>query len=226
MKQFVITDIHGCLKTSKALLTKIEFEPTDELYLLGDYIDRGPNSKGVIDHIWHLQNAGYTVNCLKGNHEAICYDQATNPDSRYNWLPQGGKECLQSFGVSSAQNIPQLYLNWMNDLPHYFEVGNYILVHAGFKFDMPNPLEEQHSMLWARYWYDKINWQWLGDRIIVHGHTPIELNNILSLQKNVAENQYLNLDNGCVYLNLKKGLGHLVALELGSNELTTQHCLD
>jgi len=226
MKQFAITDIHGCLKTFKALLAKIELKPTDELYLLGDYIDRGPNSKGVIDHIWKLQKNGYSVNCLKGNHEAICYEQATNPDSRYNWLPQGGKECLQSFGASSAQNIPQSYLNWMNELQHYFEVDNYILVHAGFKFDMPNPFDEEHSMLWARYWYGKINWQWLGNRIIIHGHTPTDLDNILLLQKKVAENQYLNIDNGCVYAGKKNGMGNLIALELGSNELTTQVNID
>ena len=54
MNKYAISDIHGCLKTFKALLTKLDFSKQDELYLLGDYIDRGPDSKGVIDYIWNF----------------------------------------------------------------------------------------------------------------------------------------------------------------------------
>ncbi|MFT5168289.1 MAG: serine/threonine protein phosphatase 1, partial [Saprospiraceae bacterium] len=64
MKQYAISDIHGCAKTFKALLEQISFSKEDVLYLLGDYVDRGPDSKGVIDHIWQLQSEGYTVFCL------------------------------------------------------------------------------------------------------------------------------------------------------------------
>lgn len=60
MRKFTISDIHGCAKTFKALLNRISFSKEDELYLLGDYIDRGPDSRGVIDHIWHLQKTGHT----------------------------------------------------------------------------------------------------------------------------------------------------------------------
>jgi len=71
MKKYVISDIHGCAKTFKALVDRISFSREDELYLLGDYIDRGPDSKGVIDHIWDLLETGYTVHCLTGNHEQM-----------------------------------------------------------------------------------------------------------------------------------------------------------
>lgn len=63
-----------CLKTFKSLLKKISVSKSDELYILGDFIDRGPQSKGVIDYIWELQKLGYIVHCLKGNH-----DQTFNP---------------------------------------------------------------------------------------------------------------------------------------------------
>ncbi|MEO0876095.1 MAG: metallophosphoesterase, partial [Bacteroidota bacterium] len=66
MRKFAISDIHGCLKTFEALLDQIQFTTQDELYLLGDYIDRGPDSKGVIDLIWKMQADGYQVKCLRG----------------------------------------------------------------------------------------------------------------------------------------------------------------
>ena len=69
MNKFAISDIHGCAKNFKALLDRISLSLGDELYLLGDYIDRGPDSKGVIDHVWQLQKTGHTVHCLCGNHE-------------------------------------------------------------------------------------------------------------------------------------------------------------
>ena len=61
MSRFAISDIHGCYKTLLALLDKIAFSKADELYILGDYVDRGPDSKGVIDHIFYLREQGYTV---------------------------------------------------------------------------------------------------------------------------------------------------------------------
>ena len=66
MRKFAISDIHGCLKSFEALLDKIQLSTSDELYILGDYIDRGPDSKGVIDYIWKLEQEGYAVKCLRG----------------------------------------------------------------------------------------------------------------------------------------------------------------
>jgi len=71
MRQIAISDIHGCARTFQALLDKIQLSTNDQLYLLGDYIDRGPDSKGVIDTILGLINAGYRVQTLMGNHEKM-----------------------------------------------------------------------------------------------------------------------------------------------------------
>jgi len=81
MRQFAIADIHGHLKTFKALLREINFTVFDELFLLGDFIDRGPDSKGVIDYIEELKQTGYTVYCLRGNHEQLCLDAAPGNDA-------------------------------------------------------------------------------------------------------------------------------------------------
>ncbi|MEM9260991.1 MAG: metallophosphoesterase, partial [Bacteroidota bacterium] len=71
MPRYAISDIHGCAATFRTALKTIAFSQKDELFLLGDYIDRGPDSMGVLEHIWTLQATGYEVTCLRGNHEQM-----------------------------------------------------------------------------------------------------------------------------------------------------------
>ena len=136
MRKFAISDIHGCLQTFEALLQQIQFSTKDELYLLGDYIDRGPDSKGVIDLIWKMQEDGYQIQCLRGNHEQMLLNIINTP---YHPLDRGDEQLLASFGVHHAQNIPKPYLDWCAQLPYHFEVDNYILVHAGLNFGSTDP---------------------------------------------------------------------------------------
>ena len=71
--RWVVPDIHGHIKTLRALIEeRIELQKSDSIYFLGDYIDRGPDSKGVIDYIMSLQSFGYDVHCIRGNHEDYC----------------------------------------------------------------------------------------------------------------------------------------------------------
>ena len=73
INRWVIPDIHGHLNTLKSLIeTRINLSRLDSVYFLGDYIDRGPDSKGVLDYIMNLQKENYDIHCLKGNHEDIC----------------------------------------------------------------------------------------------------------------------------------------------------------
>lgn len=217
MKKFAITDIHGCALTFEALLDRIGFNLEDELYLLGDYIDRGPNSKGVIDKIWELQEKGHTVHCLRGNHEQLLLDGRHDPRQLSVWLANGGKAALASFGIDQIADIPKKYTQWMDQLGYYFEVDKYILVHAGFRFDMPNPFDEKYAMIWQRNWYERINRHWLGDRIIIHGHTPTD-RKVINQQLEVLDSlSALVIDNGCVFS--RRGFGTLIAMDLGSREL-------
>lgn len=220
MNRWTISDIHGCADTFKALLQKIHFDKEDELYLLGDYLDRGPNSKGVIDHIWQLQKDGFNVQCLRGNHEQIALDALKNLDDERLWMMNGGPQTLMSFGVDTVQEIPVPYLDFLQQLPYYFEVDRYILVHAGLNFDEDNPLEDQESMMWIRRWYQDINYYWLGNRIIVHGHTPLKKEAIEFQHQQLKIKSVLDIDGGCIF-NLK-GMGHLCAFNLGNQELVFQ----
>lgn len=221
MRKFAISDIHGNVKTFKALLRKINFTKEDQLYLLGDFIDRGPDSKAVIDEILSLQKQGYQLDCLIGNHEDALLGSRTDQEKYQNWLHWGGRETLQSFGASHWREIPGKYWDFMESLVTYFEVDHYILVHAGLNFDTPNPMDNKYSMMWIRNWYEDINYAWLGDRIIVHGHTPVEQMTILKMHQKIEAQQYIDIDNGC-FVDFKPGMGQLCAFELGTHQLTFQ----
>lgn len=224
MRQFVISDIHGCLLTFRALLEEISFsERNDELFLLGDFTDRGPDSKGVLDYVLNMKENGAQVHALRGNHDQMLLDAHKDDEACHKWLGSGGKETLKSFGVNHVHDIPDEYIEFFMGLPCFLEVGQYILVHAGLDFQGKDPLGNESAMMWIRNWYDSIDYGWLGDRIILHGHTPLFRDEINQQHGHLARQQYLGLDNGCVYTEKfyrDLGLGSLCAFELGSQTLT------
>ena len=124
----------------------------DELYFLGDYVDRGPDSKGVIDFIRNLQKDEYNVTALKGNHEDFMvelYDAEKKSKSAWwhnfgnkkhkTWLEIGGKPTLASFNAPHIRDVPEDYIEWMRNLGHYKELDRFVLVHAGLNFKNDNP---------------------------------------------------------------------------------------
>jgi len=222
-RKFAITDIHGCPKTFDALLDQIQFTTADELFLLGDYVDRGPDSKAVIDKIFQLQADGYRLRLIRGNHEQGMLDSKYDRNVRANWMSWGGRETLASFGVyeglgTSIVDVPDPYWDFLNAAEYVTESDNYILVHAGLNFDSQDPLMDFHNCLWIRKWYQSINYDWLGDRIIVHGHTPIDKSAMLAQLSNVETQQYLDIDNGC-YLIQHEERGQLCAFDMTNRQL-------
>ncbi len=224
MRKIVISDIHGCLKSFKALLYKIVYSKRDELYLLGDFIDRGPDSKGLIDYIWQLQADGHFVHCLRGNHEQMLLDSFNDPHDLSLWEIHGGLDTLKSFNVKSVDEIHDDYLQWFDALPYFVEVDNYILVHAGLNFNSNDPFENLNSMIWIRNWYDNIKKDWLGNRIIIHGHTPTSASTIRENLSEIEEKSTMVIDGGCVY-NVQ-GLGYLFAFDLEKKQLYAQKNID
>ncbi len=219
MAKYAISDIHACVRSFKALLEKINFSRKDKLYLLGDYINRGPDSKGVIDYIWHLQDAGYSVQCLRGNHEQLLLNELDGKSLRKG----AGKLCLKSFGAKRVEQIPQKYIHWMRSLKYYVEVDHFILVHAGLDFKRPNPLKGKYAMLWEKGWYRSIDKAWLDDRIVIHGHTPTRKRFIEASV--IGSKLYaINIDNGCVLS--KKGFGRLCCINLNTLEVRFQKNID
>ena len=217
MRIIAISDIHGHDKTFNALLDKVGLTKDDKLIILGDCIDRGPNSKGVLDTIIRLQQSGYNVKCILGNHEDMLLRAYYNSSNRINWSFNGGDTTLKSFGVNHANDIPVKYINFLESLELKHETGNTLFVHAGLNMHTESPFQDEHSMLWIHDWYNDIQFDKLRADTIIHGHmirtrTAIELN-----LDNMDKFPVLCIDNGCFYN--KPGYKHLCALDLTNRRL-------
>ncbi|MEH0156308.1 metallophosphoesterase family protein [Limibacter armeniacum] len=214
-RRLVVSDIHGCIRTFLRLLDRVELTKSDQLFLLGDYIDRGPNSKAVIDTLLDLKEEGYQLYMLRGNHEQMLLDYLSLPAEE---LEQYVKTCRTNNLFDKHMQMLEPYKTWMSSLPFYFDLGDYYLVHAGFNFEVPNPFEDTYHMLWIRW--NTVPAEKLNGRKLIHGHTPMPLSAIeREIEKNAAK---ICLDNGCVYTMMDKGVGHLLCFNLDTSELTIQ----
>jgi len=232
MSKWIIPDIHGCANTLKTLVENmIKATKGDELFFLGDYIDRGPRSKEVIDYLMELQANGYNIHCLKGNHEDYCIQayEADNkshlfkPSVQKSWEAVGAAETFKSFGVKRPRDIPHPYIEWMRNLQFYYELDSYILVHAGMNFNVKDPFEDTHSMIWTRSF--KVDYGKTGGRRIIHGHIPVDFSFIDLVIRNPRGYDFIALDNG-VFVTDKAGMGNLMAFNPDDNTLLAQTNLD
>ncbi|HEY3385979.1 MAG TPA: metallophosphoesterase, partial [Saprospiraceae bacterium] len=206
-----IGDIHGCAKTFHKLIEdEIKIRKSDTIYCIGDYIDRGPDSKGVVDLILDLRKKGYQLRTLRGNHEQLMLDSVNGGQAQKDWYINGGDTTLKSFGATSFRDFDPVYQDFFKRTRLYFENGPYIFVHAGLNFGPEDIFEDTEAMMCIRDF--KVDPEKLGTRIIVHGHTPRPLQMILKQKENV-----FNLDAGCVYTE-RHGHGYLVALNLTNKE--------
>lgn len=220
-RQIAISDIHGCLKTFRYLLEeKVQFNKTDSLYLLGDYIDRGPESKGVIDYILKLQNDGFDVHCLMGNHEKMLLDALKYESKISLYLRNGGRQTLISYNATLEELANHPHIKFYENLEYYIELNDYYLVHAGFEFRDWKTFSNTKAMLWIRNWYHWIDRTRLNGKIIVHGHTPQRVEIIKSMKKEMSITQCMNIDAGCFCYD------KMCALDLTNRELHFVNRLD
>jgi serine/threonine protein phosphatase 1 len=234
-KRWIIPDIHGYAKTLQALLDQIRPQKTDHLIFLGDYIDRGPDSKAVLDIIMNLQKESYRITTLMGNHEEFLLKSlhAKNNSQglfgflkpnkvKKEWMAFGGKETLKSFGTKKIESIPEHYIEWMKKLEYYYEFNDFVIVHAGLNFKKEDVFSDRQAMLWAKEF--KVIPSKIAYRQLIHGHTPVDLEYIHHCI-NTDKHDFIDLDNG-VYMTKKAGFGNLLAFELNSRLLITQYNMD
>jgi serine/threonine protein phosphatase 1 len=233
-QRWIIPDIHGCAQTLKALLeSMLRVTKNDELYFLGDYIDRGPDSKEVIDYLMRLQKEEYNVHFIKGNHEDMCVkafeaDQkkkflgGKHPEQK-EWEAVGAKASLESFGVKHPREIPQLYIDWMNACVPYIELEEYILVHAGMNFGLKDPFEDTKSMMWTRSF--KVDYNKSHGKKIIHGHIPVDYSFMYLVVEQNENYDFVALDNG-VFVTDKPGLGNLTAFNPDTKQIVAQSNMD
>lgn len=185
---FAVGDIHGCLEQLDVLLTSIESAaPGGRVIFLGDLVDRGPDSRGVVERIMAgPTKPGWQWVTLKGNHEEMLVDARKGAAEMSLWLMNGGHETLESYGGA----IPLSHLVWMAELPSILIEPYRIFVHAGV--DETIPLEEQGDdiLLWMRTDPNYSGYYW--GMHLCHGHTPSRSN-----PRTVGNRT--NVDSGAVF---------------------------
>lgn len=223
--RYATTDLHGCLHSFRQLVEdKLKLSRTDTLYLLGDYVNKGPDTRGVLDYIMRLQTTGYQVHCVLGNHDLELLQAARGQRPQAPWAsPADHNMTLGSFDVSRPEDIPATYLRWIEALPLSIELPDFVLVHAGFNFRLPpeQMRQDQHSMLNIKnFTFDASRLQ--GKRLL-HGHSPRP---VTHLQQQLTQRSgAIDLDTGCVYRHNPE-LRHLAALNLDTWELTLQENIE
>ena len=189
---YAVGDVHGRADLLAALLRRIDDHrannpiATTVEVLLGDYVDRGPSSRQVIELLIHRMARGETV-CLKGNHEALLLQFLQNPDVYKNWFDLGGASTLLSYGIVPERQprgaglkamlaalnavLPSKHLEFLTGLPYSYTCGDYFFVHAGVRPGIPLTRQNPQDLMWIRddFLLSKVNF----GKMIVHGHTPV-----------------------------------------------------
>jgi len=217
--RYVIPDVHGCVKTLMALIEKIGLQKEDQLFLLGDYIDRGPESVAVINYLIDLQQDDYQVFPIRGNHEHNILMMHQNKMEKLI-VKYIYKENTSAFFTSNL-DLRKEYFDFFKSLPYFIELEDFFLVHGGFNFESKRPFENTDEMIQIRNWpYRPLP---AKNKAIIHGHNPTELHEI---QKRIEWNaKIIPLDNGCVF-NYMLDMGNLLCLDLESLNLVYQENID
>ncbi|HBT02273.1 MAG TPA: serine/threonine protein phosphatase [Citreicella sp.] len=210
---FAIGDIHGQIDRLHEALDMIERDADRDapVVFLGDYVDRGPESRAVIDTLMRGQAEGRPWTCLMGNHDRYVLRFLDNPlydDPQTSrpllWTdpPLGGRATLASYGVDvddrrpleairddAAEAIPQAHLDWIAALPRLHEADHQIFVHAGLRPGVPLDAQAEDDLIWIRKPFLETEHDW--GRLVVHGHTALDFPQLYANR--------LNLDGGAGY---------------------------
>lgn len=210
-KIYVFSDIHGCYETFQKLISRLSPLPEDDLLVfLGDYIDRGPDSRKVVEEIIRL-GTRYRIITLMGNHEKMFLDSLSGGNDLTYYLVLGGKQTLASYGISEkdfdniGQYLSSRHLLFFQNLLPYWENEKYIFVHAGLRPGVHLLQQSTRDLLWIRDEFIDSTYNF-GKRIIF-GHTPFS--------EPLVESNKIGIDTGAVYN------GHLTCLILPDLEFVS-----
>lgn len=198
-RTFAFGDIHGYLVPLKTLLQQLDPQPNDTLIFLGDVIDRGEDSKGVIDTIIQLREHCNVITIM-GNHEEFVLNSFTHSQSLHSWLYYGGEQMLASFNLSPDKQgllaLPKRYLQFIQSMQDYHETKDYIFTHATPYAHMPIADQVSQGLRWERLDITK-PYQHISGKTVVCGHTalpdgePWMTDGLIAIDTNICGNQWL-----------------------------------
>lgn len=222
---YAIGDIHGRADLLSKLLDKIEFDiagltTKPHLVFLGDYIDRGLQSRQVIETLLSDRLAPFETYCLKGNHEDAILSFLSDPSFGPKWASYGGRETLVSYGVRPPRSlslnsewedahdaflkaIPNDHQRFLRSLPTSVRIGGYGFAHAGLRPGKKFAEQTDHDLMWIREEF--LNEHATFDVMVVHGHTPVDTPH--------SDHRRINVDTGAYFT------GRLTAAKLTRTEV-------
>ncbi len=183
-----IGDIHGCLDQLRDLIRQINLQPEDRIVFLGDYIDRGPDSAGVVEYLLELEQHCPRCVFLRGNHEQMFLEVLSGGEPTM-FLHNGGDKTLQSYRSRELWPLPEEHRRFFSGLDCLYETADFIFVHAGLRPGIPVHEQLEQDLLWIRHEFIDSNYDW--GKTVVFGHTP--------LAEPYCANRRIGLDTGCVY---------------------------
>lgn len=181
-----IGDIHGCLDELTSLIQMVSPEPSDTLVFLGDYVNRGPDSKGVVEYLLDLQKEFQAV-FLLGNHDKMFLDYIDRQAPSF--MLNGGAETLNSYSPDSPFQIPDSHLSFFRKLQPLHETDDFIFVHAGLRPQVSLQDQKINDLLWIRDEFLNSDYDW--GKTIVYGHTISP--------KPVISPKRIGIDTGCSF---------------------------
>lgn len=214
-----IGDIHGCSIALSALLDAIQPGSTDTIITLGDYIDRGPDSRGVVSRLIELRSCCHLVP-LMGNHEELLLAGLVNRDYLRKWLNCGGSDTLKSYGWSKGTSrrslsdwIPQAHQEFLSEGQSYHETKSHFFVHAGYVPDLPLREQPGEALRWKVT--NPANVQpHCSNKVAIVGHTPqlsgevLDLGFLICIDTHCVRGQWLTaleVNSGQIWQANQKG---------------------
>jgi serine/threonine protein phosphatase 1 len=226
LRLYAVGDIHGCDDLIDAVHRKIEADlaerpaPGYRLIHLGDYVDRGPASKAVVERLRRLSEEDGRVICLRGNHEQLLLDFLADPaGSGPNFLGNGGLTTLESYGLAPAhwfgnrqlvemsdrlaEVMPPAHRAFLEGLPRSVHFGDFFFCHAGVRPGIPLERQSGDDLIWIRETFLRSETDF--GAVVVHGHTPAP-------EPEIRPNR-INIDTGAVFS------GRLTAIAIEGSEV-------
>lgn len=203
-RTIALGDIHGCSDALRSILRAIDPQSEDTIIALGDYVDRGSDSRGVLDILLELSARCYLVPILGNHEEMMLWSRDSGAECR-RWLQCGGNATLESYGSpGNILLVSDEHFRFLESCVSWFETETHFFVHANYDPDLSLDHQENQVLRWLSL-HDSVPGPHSSGKIAVVGHTPQSA--ILDLGHIIC------LDTGCVYG------GQLTAMELKTGKI-------
>ena len=201
-RTIAIGDIHGCSAALRAVVDAIQPTADDTLVLLGDYIDRGPDSRGIIEFVLDLEKRHRVVPLL-GNHELMLLDAVHNPRIIGLWLECGGDATLASYG-GRIKDVPEEHIEFVVRCKRYYEIDTHFFVHANYAYDVPLDEQPDYLLFWEHLHF-RIPRPHENGKIAIVGHTSQKSAEVLDLRHVICIDTFCHGGGWLTALDVRSG---------------------